>query len=165
MAAQPARAIAALLEDIDVAFQGRSWHGTTLAGALRGLRPDMASWRPAPDRKTIQELMLHAAYWKYIVRRALIGSETPRFERAPSNWPTPSAEGSAQGLRADIAFLKSEHARLREAITAFPARRLGEAAGKSGTTYAGLIRGVTFHDLHHGGQIQLMKRLFRDLVD
>ncbi|HEX6433553.1 MAG TPA: hypothetical protein VFZ87_04905, partial [Gemmatimonadales bacterium] len=60
--------VAMLLEITDQAFDRKSWHGTTLRGALRGLMPEEALWRPGPERHNIWELTLHAAYWKYAVR-------------------------------------------------------------------------------------------------
>ena len=60
-----------LLINIDSAFNKRSWQGTPLRGALRGLRPDVALWKPDSARNSIWQLVLHAAHWKYIVRRHL----------------------------------------------------------------------------------------------
>src|SRR3954464_6244487 len=78
---------ALLLRVIDQAYGQKSWHGTTLRGALRGLTAEEALWRPGPNRHNIWELTLHAAYWKYIVRRRLAGDSVGSFDRKPSNWP------------------------------------------------------------------------------
>ena len=79
--------ISLLLEVLDQAFDRKGWHGTTLRGALRGLTPDQALWRPAAGRHNVWELTLHTAYWKYAVRRRLAGSAIGSFDRKPSNWP------------------------------------------------------------------------------
>ena len=50
-----------LVDNLDRAYRGRSWHGTALRGTLRGLSPAVALWRPAPDRNSIWDLLLHAA--------------------------------------------------------------------------------------------------------
>ncbi len=65
--------VALLLRVMDQAYDQKSWHGTTLRGSLRGLTAEEALWRPGPNRHNIWELTLHAAYWKYIVRRRLAG--------------------------------------------------------------------------------------------
>ncbi len=153
------RRIELLLEIVDRAYEKKAWHGTTLRGALRGLNPETAAWRPAPGRHSIWEYILHAAYWKYIVRRRLTGDKSLSFPRAPSDWPAPPAERTTQGLKADIALLKEEHGLLREAIAAFPASRLNRRAPESTWTYAEFIHGIAAHDLYHTGQIQLLKRL------
>ena len=56
-----------LLAMIDEAYDHRSWHGTNLRGAIRGVTPAVAAWRPGTDRHNIWELVVHAAYWKYAV--------------------------------------------------------------------------------------------------
>src|SRR4029450_4764126 len=76
-----------LLEILDQAYDQRGWHGTTLRGALRGVTPTQALWRPGTERHNIWELAIHAAYWKYAVRRRLAGDSAGSFGRKPSNWP------------------------------------------------------------------------------
>jgi len=63
----------AILALIDEAFDKTSWHGPNLRGSIRGVDAGLAAWRPAPGRHNIWELTLHAAYWKYAVRRRLTG--------------------------------------------------------------------------------------------
>ena len=58
-----------LLDIVDQAYNRKSWHGTNLRGSIRGLTPAQASWRPAPGRHNIHELIVHAAYWKYAAWR------------------------------------------------------------------------------------------------
>ncbi len=60
-----------LLDLLDEAFDKKSWHGPNLRGSIRGVTAQQAAWRPGPDRHNIWELTLHAAYWKYVVRRRL----------------------------------------------------------------------------------------------
>ncbi len=161
-----------LLASIDEAFDQRSWHGTNLRGSLRGVTLEQAAWRPASARakadKTagqgrsahnIWELVLHAAYWKYDIRRRLTGAKGRSFALAGSNfWTRPIARTRAE-WRADLALLEDEHDRLRAAVAAFPAARWTRKAPGKPFTYAALVRGVAAHDLYHAGQIQLLKRL------
>ncbi|MGE0354281.1 MAG: DinB family protein [Gemmatimonadales bacterium] len=149
-----------LLVNLDQAYGSRGWHGTTLRGALRGLSPARALWRPAPGRHNIWELMLHAAYWKYVVTRRLAGGRRGGFPRAPSNWPHAPRPADARAWQADIAVLDRSHAALTAVVAAFPEARLDQRAG-SAWTFAEHIAGVAAHDLYHTGQIQLLKRLQR----
>lgn len=48
---------------------------------------------------------------------------------------------------------------MREAIAAFPVRKLHEIPKSSKTSNFALISGIAAHDLYHAGQIQLLKRL------
>lgn len=160
--ASPPATIPLLLHIVDQAFDTKAWHGTTLRGALRGLAPEVALWSPTPERHCIWDYVLHTAYWKYIVRRRLTRDTSLRFERSPSNWPSPPSPATVKSLKADIALLVEEHRLLREAIAVFPANRLNARAPESQWTYAEHIHGIAAHDLYHAGQVQLLKRLQRD---
>jgi hypothetical protein len=153
--------IAMLLEITDQAFDRKSWHGTTLRGALRGLAPEEALWRPAPGRHNIWELTLHAAYWKYAVRRRLAGDASGSFERKPSNWPDIPDPSDASAWKRDVGFLESEHRKLREIIRGLRPADLSTRSPRGVWTYAEEIHGIAAHDLYHTGQIQLIKRLMR----
>ena len=153
--------VALLLQITDQAFDRKSWHGTTLRGALRGLTPEEALWRPGPKRHNIWELTLHAAYWKYAVRRRLAGDATGSFERKPSNWPEIPDPPSASAWKRDVGFLESEHRKLRDTIQGLGPAALGFRSPRGVWTYAEEIHGIAAHDLYHTGQIQLIKRLMR----
>lgn len=151
--------VALLLEILDEAFDHTAWHGTTLRGALRGLTPRQALWRPGPRRNSVWDLILHTAYWKYVVRRRLSGARAGSFPRAPANWPRLPAKPDAAALRADIALLEAEHAALRKVVAELPARALDAPSPKGTWRQRQQIHGVAAHDLYHAGQIQLLKRL------
>jgi hypothetical protein len=148
-----------LLEIMDQAFDRRGWHGTTLRGALRGVTPAEALWRPGPDRHNVWELTIHAAYWKYAVRRRLAGEAAGSFERKPSNWPDIPDPADLKAWKRDIALLEAEHRTLREVVSGLSAADLERRSPKGVWTYAEEIHGVAAHDLYHTGQIQLIKRL------
>ena len=151
-----------LLALIDEAYDHRSWHGTNLRGSIRGLSLDLAAWRPRPERHNIWELVVHAAYWKYAVRRRLTGAARASFPLAGSDfWPRPEA-GTDREWRADLALLADQHRQLREAVGGVPRSKLLQRASGSPFTNAALIRGAAAHDLYHAGQIQLLKRLAAD---
>ena len=161
-----------LLDLLDEAFDRRAWHGTTLLGSVRGVDAESAAWRPSPGRHNVWELALHAAYWKYAVRRRLTGEKRGAFPLKGSNWFARPAAGTRGGDDArrqwkdDVRLLVAEHARLRAAVMAIPLRTLDKpldaeaATGKGPPVTRGfLIRGIAAHDLYHAGQIQLLKRL------
>ena len=153
--------IALLLRVSDQAYDQKSWHGTTLRGSLRGVTAEEALWRPAPGRHSIWELVLHAAYWKYVVRRRLAGEAISSFERRPSNWPAIPEPPDAKAWKRDVAYLDAEHRRLRALIEELNPPALAKRSPKGVWSYAEEIHGVAAHDLYHTGQIQLIKRLMR----
>jgi uncharacterized damage-inducible protein DinB len=153
--------ITLLLRVIDQAYDQKSWHGTTLRGSLKGLTAEEALWRPGKGRHNIWELALHAAYWKYAVRRRLTGEGIGSFERKPSNWPEIPIPGDARAWKRDVAFLDAEHRKLRAVIADLTPAALQQRSPKGVWTNAEEIHGVAAHDLYHTGQIQLVKRLMK----
>ena len=153
--------VAMLLEIMDQAFDRKSWHGTTLRGALRGLTAEDALWRPGPQRHNVWELTLHAAYWKYAVRRRLAGEAVGSFERKPSNWPDIPDPPNGTAWKRDVAFLENEHRKLREIVAGLSPADLARRSPRGVWTYAEEIHGIAAHDLYHTAQIQLTKRLMR----
>jgi uncharacterized damage-inducible protein DinB len=137
------------------------WHGgASVLGALRGLSPEEALWKPFPDRHSIWELALHIAYWNYAVRRRITGEARGRFPRSPSNWPAVPDEPTAAAWDAGRALVREHHNGLVEALRRFDPARLDDYAGETEkTTFVDLIMGAVLHDTYHAGQIQLMKRL------
>src|SRR5436309_2370691 len=95
--------IALLLDVYDQAFDHRARHGTPLAGAIRGLSHGDALWRPRRGRHNIWEIVLHTAYWKYIVRRRLMRDGELKFPRRGSNWPRPPVPADAAAWKRDVA--------------------------------------------------------------
>jgi hypothetical protein len=150
-----------LLDLLDRAYNLRSWHGTNLRGSLRGLDAALALWRPAPDRHNIQEIAVHAAYWKYAVWRRLRGAKRGTFPLKGSNWFSRESTSSETLWRTDLALLERCHRELREAVSMFRPPELQRKPGGSPFTFAALIAGAASHDLYHAGQIQLLKRLAR----
>jgi hypothetical protein len=150
-----------LLDLFDQAFDRRAWHGTGLWGSIRGLTPREALARPGGrrDRHCIWELVLHTAYWKYIVRRRLTRDPTLEFPRPGSNFPPLPARPDARAWTRDTALLKEQHRLLRAVIARFPRSRLRRKAWRSTWTNEQNIYGIASHDLYHAGQIQLIKRL------
>jgi len=143
--------ISLLLEILDHGYEKKAWHGPNLKGALRGVSAKGAAWRPAPGRHNIRDLVLHAAYWKYAVRRRLGGEKRGSFPVAGSNWFTSGGRPDEKAWRKDRELLEREHRQLRATIA-------GLRSGKKRLPEA-ILFGVAFHDVYHAGQIQLLKRL------
>lgn len=148
-----------LLAVLDSAYDVRSWHGANLRASLRGITIEQAAFRPASDRHNIWELVVHAAYWKYDIRRRLTGGVGRSFAIEGSNFWSRPVEGTVREWKADLALLEGEHRALREAVAAFPEKRWTQKAPGKPFTFEGLVRGVAAHDLYHAGQIQLLKAL------
>lgn len=153
--------MALLLTIIDEAYHQQAWHGPNLKGSLRGITVQQAAWRPSPDRHNIWEIIVHTAYWKYTVRRRLLGEKRGSFPLKGSNWFRRPDKNTQTTLRADLTLLDECHRSMRDAIAALTADELHRTARGSKTTTVRLIHGIAMHDVYHAGQIQLLKRLQR----
>jgi uncharacterized damage-inducible protein DinB len=152
------------LKMIDEAYRRKSWHGPNLRGALRGVTAKEAAWRPGRGRHNIWELAVHAAYWKYAVRRRLTGEKRVRFSLPGSNWfarPDPMSPSLETEWQRDVALLDAEHRLLLEVAAAVDPAKVDQPSPGSRQTPSMMLRGIALHDVYHAGQIQLLKRLSR----
>jgi len=143
-----------LLALLDEAYEKKTWHGPNLKQSLKGVSVVQAAWRPGPGRHNIWELALHAAYWKYVARRRIEGSKRGTFALEGSNFFTRPQKGNATeaAWAADRKLLEREHRALRTAVAKV-------LRTQSGAKFLGHVYGVAFHDVYHGGQIRLLRRL------
>ena len=148
-----------LIAQLEQAFDHKSWHGTNLLGSIRGVKPDLAAWRPADVRHNIWEIIVHAAYWKYSVLRRLVESGKGSFALSGSNWFPRPVETTPAALKSDIGILKNYHRELIAAVLKIGPMKIDRVPEGSKTTFRDLIIGVAAHDVYHAGQIQLIKRL------
>lgn len=133
-----------LLDLLDEAFDRKSWHGPNLRGSIRGVSAEQAAWRPAPARHNIWELTLHAAYWKYAIRRRITGEKRGSFVLPGSNFFDRPMELTEAAWRRDAGILRKEHVALRNAVARLPLQR---SAQKNRASVLHLIRGAAAHDL------------------
>ena len=148
---KPAELVLALLDE---AYKKRTWHGPNLRQSLRGVTAKHAAWRPGRGRHNIWEVALHAAYWKYAVRRRIEGGKRGSFPLRGSNFFARPEKGklTEAAWSADKALLEQEHKRMRAAIV-----RVLRTPRDS--KILRMLYGVAFHDIYHAGQIRLLRRL------
>ena len=150
-----------LLRIVDEAYQKGGWNSPNLRGSLRGVRAPEAAWRPAPGRHNIREIVLHLAYWKYVVRRRLLGGTREGFSFPGTDWFERPGALSEKLWRQDVVLLDQQHRKLREAAAGLPPAKLHKPAlGSKGPNVAHILS-AAHHDFYHAGQIQLLKRLRR----
>jgi DinB superfamily len=139
---------------LDEAYEKKTWHGPNLKQSLKGVSAAQAAWRPGAGRHNIWELTLHAAYWKYAVRRRLEGGKRGSFVLKGSNFfarPEKGKAGEAAWL-ADKRLLETEHRAMVEAISKALRKPMRPKVLR-------MLYGVAFHDIYHAGQIRLLRRL------
>lgn len=139
---------------LNEAYEEKTWHGPNLKQALKGVTARQAAWRPGPGRHNIWELALHAAYWKYTVRRRIKGEKRGSFTLKGSNFFARPQKGklNENAWRADKGLLEHEHVALVKTIRKAVSALKGAKVPKS-------FYGIAFHDVYHAGQIRLLRRL------
>ncbi len=139
---------------LDEAYEKKTWHGPNLKQSIKGITAKQAACRPGPGRHNIWEVMLHAAYWKYAVRRRIEGGKRGSFALKGSNFFARPEKGKLNetAWSADKKLLEREHRALRVAV----AKVLHTARGAKELRQ---LYGVAFHDIYHAGQIRLLRRL------
>ncbi|HET9994545.1 MAG TPA: DinB family protein [Candidatus Acidoferrum sp.] len=143
-----------ILALLDEAYEKKTWHGPNLKQSIKGITARQAAWRPGPGRHNIWEVTLHAAYWKYAVRRRIEGGKRGSFALKGSNFFERPEKGklSESAWSADQKLLEREHRAMRATVA-----QLGRKP--QGTKMLRQLYGVAFHDIYHAGQIRLLRRL------
>ena len=154
--------IGILLQIIDESYEKRAWHGTNLRGSIKGITIEQAGWRPAPGRHNIWEIVVHCAYWKYIVRRRLLDEKKGSFPLKGSNWFKRPMLASEKAWHADVTLLEETHRSMRDAIAGLISSDLKKNPTGSKWTNLQTISGIASHDVYHAGQIQLLKRFQKE---
>lgn len=152
-----------LLQIIDEGYGKKAWHGTNLHGSIRGLTAKEAAWRAGKNRHNIWEIVVHCVYWKYAVRRRILGEKRGSFPLKGSNWfKRPDGKLSEKAWRQDVALLEEIHRSMVDAIAGINNSDLKKIPRGSKYNNRFTISGIAMHDVYHAGQIQLIKRLIKN---
>jgi hypothetical protein len=133
-----------------------AWHGADMKEALAGVSPELAFWRPAPERHSIAEIALHHAYCARSVRGRLAGTAPGRFLLEGEDWFTLEKETSPSWEEI-LSTVDAEQRRLTEAVEELGSGRAPRPAPAE--VPLDLVLGITCHAVYHAGQVQLIKRL------
>jgi len=139
---------------LDEGYEKKTWHGPNLKQSIKGVTAKQAAWRPGAGRHNIWEVMLHAAYWKYAVRRRIEGGKRGSFVLKGSNFfaRPEKGKGNEAAWSADKELLEREH----QALLATAAKLLRTARAAK---FVPQLYGIAYHDIYHAGQIRLLRRL------
>ena len=150
-----------LMNLVEESYMRKAWHGPNLRGSLRGITPKEAARRPQPGRHNIWEILVHCAYWKYVVRRRILGQRRGSFPIEGSNWFKRPIAVTSTAFSNDIAILEDTHRTMVAAIQSLEPAALWRIPKNSKVSTEAIIRGIASHDVYHAGQIQLLKRLMK----
>ena len=148
--------VARIADQLRRSQEGEAWHGAALAELLADVDAAQAVQRPIPAAHNIWELVNHITAWQTAANGAVRGGVMPRLGKA-DDWP-PSGRTDAQ-WRAAVKRLAKANQELLSALAAFPEERLDERLPGRKHSFYFMLHGVIQHNLYHGGQVALLKKL------
>lgn len=161
-AAVPDRAtILAMLEE---SYTGPAWHGPSVLEALAGVTGSTAACKPAAERNSIWELVLHLAHGRHLLIERTTGQSIDAFPRQIREpwWPVSPSDTDDAAWRADLALLDERQRALMDAIRRSTPAQLARVPHGSQHSVARQLLGMALHDSYHAGQIRLLALMFEE---
>ena len=151
----------AIAQAVNEIYRGPAWHGPSVRTALKGVTAAQASWRPAPGRNSIHDLVLHLMYARHRMigrLQSVQGGKSARFPRPMrSSWyprgPTRLDEAT---WSEDLKVLERYHESVLAALAGADAATLALRRRGSARTVGAELMGMAFHDAYHAGQIRML---------
>ena len=140
-------------------WQGQAWHGASITEILKGIAAQQAGMRPSPNVHTIAELVHHMTAWRDFTINMLNGNfEYKVVVNGEIDWPVieSCSEDDWKGLKER---LQRSQETLESLIGSATDDQLDQPAGNRPFPVRVVVEGVTDHDMYHGGQIMLIKKL------
>jgi len=121
------------------------------------LTAEEANWRPAPEVRSITEIINHMAYWLEYRVRQVRGEPLEPLRPIPKGGEAPAWMPSYPGC---IGNLCKQFEALREEIAALKEEDLERTVEGSPRPIVELISNLIAHNAYHMGQILLLRRLW-----
>ena len=149
-----------LLGLIDEGYDKIGWMEVSFLSAIRRVSAKEAAWQSRPGRKSIAEIVLHSAYWKYAVVRRITSGKRGSFALAGSNWFEVPRKLSDTQWKQYVTILADAHQSLRKEIASAPWSKLNSKDKSIGVSLAH-VTGIAMHDAYHTGQIKTIRALYK----
>lgn len=132
-----------------------------LTTALAGVTVAQASWKPAPQRHSIWQIVHHMTQWMEAGVEALESRPQIYEDMQRSDWR--AASGDERQWQADVARLHTAYRRLKERLQSMTEEDLSETIepyrGRSKYEAAIRFARTATHDTYHLGQIRYLRAL------
>jgi len=145
-----AQLVDTFLFDLDKFFTGGNSWQAGLYQQIEGLTVDQATWKPAPDRHSIWDVLIHINFWKQYAIAAV--RETDKPDPEAGNWTLAPADADETNWKKELERTRRMHEELK-AIAAERDEDLFDTEKK----LSNYIRQLICHDAYHAGQIGLLR--------
>ncbi len=148
-----------LVDMLDDGFGGKGWQGpSNLVNTVENLSLEQLTFSSPHEGYSIWQIVLHCAYWKWYVRKILVGSAAEDFRGSPADFPSLPTVINLETWRRDFDLLLAEHRLIIKAVEEFPQQKWWDIAPgqKVKRPYIKFVYGVAAHDVYHTGQIRNM---------
>lgn len=150
-----------LADKLQRVYDGDAWHGLSTMALLKDVTADMAMQRPLPNMHTIAELVAHMITWREFGVRVLSGDVDYRVEvNSTSDWPE-FTDLTDEAWHAMLAKLADTQDRMLPLLKTMTDEQLDAPAGWRPFSFRVIAEGVIDHDIYHGGQIAMVKKLLQ----
>lgn len=145
-----------IADQLERAFEGDAWHGSSMSEILTGISAEQAAARPFRQVHSIWEIVLHVSAWQRTVRERLEGRP---IEALPDEVDWPEVGDRSPSAWADaIEELRAEYEQLRDEALRWADRDLEEKTEGQRYTVYEMLHGVVQHNLYHAGQIAILAK-------
>lgn len=152
-----------LITELKKVIDGDPWYGSSLKSIFKGVDSFRAVKRISANSHSIAEIALHMLAWNEEVASRLVGSKPQAPQRG--DWQIIEKLDKDEWNNIVQKIFK-EHARIEKLVASLSIEKLEEQVGKdrnpalgTGINYREMLVGLMEHNVYHGGQIALLKKL------
>lgn len=142
-------------------YSGPAWHGPSVKESLNGVSARVAARKPAPDRNSIWELVLHLAHGRHLLIERINNAPSQPFPREVREpwWPVSPSDTSETAWQAELALLDDYQTKFLDAVRAATSVQLDRIPSGAEHAIRDQLLGMAAHDAYHAGQIRLLTLL------
>ncbi|KAF0153147.1 MAG: DinB family protein [Ignavibacteria bacterium] len=152
-----------LIIELNKVIEGDPWFGAPLKSILEGINCQQAVMRINTNAHSIAEIALHILAWVEETASRLEGNEPKEPKRG--DWQSIDTLDKVEWENI-VNKIFEMHKRIEELVASFSLEKLEEQVGSernpalgTGFSFREMLVGLMEHNVYHGGQIALLKKL------
>lgn len=139
-------------------YDGSPWYGDNIVAKVSNLTADTAFTRPVQGMHSVAEVVSHMTYWRQsLISRMQKDSNFKGSMESEDNWKDLVRLKALGWDTVRNALIETQEQIVQ--LLSEQSDDLLDQEYSDGATYEYLIRGVTYHDIYHLGQIGLIRKL------